>query len=111
MKEKFTLEYPLDSGFKKTDIYFYSGTPCPEKEFLEENCGVKRLFITDTNVASLSCMKIFLSHFASAEYFSAEKIQEGSIFENKNDVLLILGSGEKFKDIQTVLKIVNTAVE
>lgn len=59
--------------------------------------GPRRFFITDATVASLDSMKSFLSKF------------DDNIC-NK-DVLLIMGSGERYKTIQSVLTIIQSAIE
>lgn len=94
----FILKYPENSGFDKTDIIFYSGTPELEKIYFDcEKTYPNRLFVTDTNIASLDCMKTFLS-----------KVEAN---DAQGDRLLVLGAGEKYKTIESVLEIVKKALD
>ncbi|MCR5219115.1 3-dehydroquinate synthase family protein [Treponema sp.] len=108
--DTFVLKYPETSGFDKSTIHFYSGeADLTSIYFNQEENSIKRLFVTDTNIAGLSCMKSFLCHFMKAEDISSIKID--STYSAGNDCLLILGPGESFKTIQNVLKIVSTALD
>lgn len=94
------ISYPsIHVGTEKSEISFYEGTPNLTKLFFEDNAEEKqrRFFITDANVASLDCMKEFTSKFDDGVY--------------GKDILIVLGSGEKYKTIETVLTIITTAVE
>ncbi|MBO4385484.1 MAG: 3-dehydroquinate synthase [Treponema sp.] len=105
---EFILKYPADSGFDTTKIYFYSGSPDLKSLFFADSDGGEkqpRLFVTDTKIASLPSLKEFIS------LFSGSGIEEGSVLKNGSDYLLILGAGEKFKTIESVLTIVRTALE
>lgn len=96
--EVFYISYPsIFIGTEKSEISFYSGTPDLYDFFYTKNTENthRRFFITDSNVASLDCMKSFISKF------------DDGIFQN--DILLILGSGEKYKTIETVLSIITMA--
>ena len=94
----FILKYPENSGFDKTDIIFYSGTPELEKIYFDcEKTYPNRLFVTDTNIASLDCMKTFLSRVEANDA--------------QGDRLLVLGAGEKYKTIESVLEIVKKALD
>ena len=96
-----TISYPaLNPGTEKSIINFMDGTPDLSYLFFEgKEAGEKRrrFFVTDATVASLDCMKSFISKFDDGVY--------------GKDCLLILGSGEKYKTIETVLQIVSEAVE
>ena len=100
-QNSFTISYPaLHSGTDKSIINFMTGTPDLYQLFFEgEEAEEKRrrFFVTDATVASLECMKSFISKFDDGVY--------------GKDSLLILGSGEKYKTIETVLQIVSAAVE
>lgn len=61
----------------------------------EEN--QKRFFVTDATVASLDCMKEFVSKFDDGKC--------------NNDCLLILGSGEPYKTFESVERIIIQAIE
>ena len=100
-QNSFTISYPsLNPGTDKSIINFMAGTPDLAKLFFEgEEADEKRrrFFVTDATVASLDCMQSFVSKF-----------DDGVCGK---DCLLILGSGEKYKTIETVLQIVSEAVE
>lgn len=105
-ESSFTFSYPQDSGFKKTDIHFYAGKPDLKELFLNEGSQVSRLFITDTNIASLECMKDFIASFTGGE-----AVLQDRAYDSGNSALLVLGSGEKYKTIENVLLIAKTAVD
>lgn len=92
-----TINYPhTNISATKTEIEFFEGQPELESIFQVGKKKQKRCFVTDSTVASLDCMKNFMSQFDD------EKCG--------NDILVILGPGEKFKTIQSVLSIVETAI-
>ena len=66
--------------------------------------------MTDTNVASLKQMQPFVNFFRGENY-SQPKIENGFIGTRGKDVLLILGSGEPFKTIESVLAICKAAID
>ena len=66
--------------------------------------------MTDTNVASLKQMQPFVNFFRGENY-SQTKIENGFIGTRGKDVLLILGSGEPFKTIESVLAICKAAID
>jgi 3-dehydroquinate synthase len=85
----------LNAGRAVTELFFYDSEPDLVSLFSDAggdsvNCG-DRLFVTDTNVAALPCMKDFAAQFAGQ--------------------LLVIPAGEKYKTIETVLHIVKTALE
>ncbi|MBP5696357.1 MAG: 3-dehydroquinate synthase [Treponema sp.] len=116
---EFILKYAEDSGFDKTCIYFYSGSPNLNKVFFSENDSGKqpRLFVTDTSIARLDSIKDFIALFecdangANSSANSSGFLKEGSVLKYGSDYLLVLGAGEKFKTIDSVLTIVRTALE
>lgn len=94
------ISYPsIHIGTDKSEVTFLPGVPDLSKLFFEDNKDEvqRRFFITDANVASLDCMKDFTGKFDDGVY--------------GKDILLILGSGEKYKTIESVLTIITTAVE
>jgi 3-dehydroquinate synthase len=101
MENEFNIKYPpVHPGTDSTRIFFYSGVPdllsvLRPGEIHED--GQRRFFITDATVATLSSVQPFI-----------EKFDEGKC--NK-DAILILGSGEPYKTIESVLTIVKTALE
>ncbi|MCH5290330.1 MAG: 3-dehydroquinate synthase [Treponema sp.] len=104
----FTLNYPSSSGFNKTDIFFYEGEPDPAALLLLP-ARERRLFVTDSNVASLPAMHRFLEAFMQKKSFLP---QNATLLAQHNaDVLLVLKAGEAFKTVESVLSIVQTALE
>ena len=103
--EIFNIAYPaIYAGTQKSEINFFEGAPDLIKLFnpTEENVQDKadsrrRFFVTDATVASLEVMKPFI-----------HKFNDGICGK---DCLLILGSGEPYKTIESVLKIVSEAVK
>ena len=95
-QNSFTISYPsLNPGTDKSIINFMAGIPDLAKLFFESEEAAekrRRFFVTDATVASLDCMQSFVSKF-----------DDGVCGK---DCLLILGSGEKYKTIETVLQIV-----
>lgn len=98
-ENEFTINFPeTHPGTDKTQITFNPGTPDLVSLYKpgEEN-GVRHCFVTDATVASLPCMSSFL-----------DKFDDGIC---GNDMLIILGSGEAYKTINSVLEIVSAAVD
>ena len=97
----FSIKYPsVHAGTDKSNIKFYASKVDLNSIFYsqkEANTEEKRLFVTDATVATLDCMKPFI-----------EKFEDGKF---QNDTLLILGSGEKYKTIESVLQINAEAVK
>ena len=100
-QKSFTISYPaLHSGTNKSHIKFISGTPDLAALFFEGEEAQetrRRFFVTDATVASLECMQSFVSKF-----------DDGVCGK---DCLLILGSGEPYKTIESVLGIVKAAFD
>lgn len=100
-KDTFLIDYPaIYAGTEKSEIFFCKGTPDLISVFnpgeAEEN-SPRRFFVTDATVASLDCMKDFIAKFDDNTC--------------GKDNLIILGSGEPYKTIETVLRIVTAAVD
>ncbi|MBS7260278.1 MAG: 3-dehydroquinate synthase [Treponema sp.] len=95
----FTINYPaICAGTEKSAITFYDGTPDLVSLYKPgEDKGARYFFITDATVGTLPCMEPFV-----------QKFDDGKC---GNDSLLILGSGEKYKTIDTVLEIIRTGLE
>ena len=85
--DNFELLFPDNSGFDKTDILFYSGKNDLCSLYLSAENKRNRLFVTDTNIATL-CTD-FISHFTDE---NADNIKAHSIFKKGNDTLCILGA-------------------
>lgn len=96
--KSFKISYPsIYAGTDKSDIHFYSGKPDLQSIFYSTERKKRYFFVTDATVASLDCMIPFFSLFDDGAY--------------KQDNLLILGSGEPYKTIDSVLRIVSAAFE
>lgn len=111
-KDRFILEFPEDSGFGSTEISFYSGTPDIYELYLSSESRQNRLFVTDTTIASLDCNRNFIEYFkANTDTFGSIKENGTSlVYRNGTDTLCIIGPGEKFKTIESVLEIVKAAL-
>lgn len=111
-EEKDIAYPPVHPGTDRTFIRFYGGEPDLNSIFYssEEENSPQRIFVTDTNVASLKQMQPFVNFFRGENY-SQLKIENGFIGTRGKDVLLILGSGEPFKTIESVLAICKAAID
>lgn len=95
----FCISYPqVYLSTDKSQINFMTGTPDLVSIFKPgEKNSERRFFVTDATVASLPCMIPFISKFEDDKC--------------GNDCLIILGSGEPYKTIDSVLRIVTGAIE
>ena len=103
---------PVHPGTDRTFIRFYGGEPDLNSIFYssEKEDSPQRIFVTDTNVASLKQMQPFINFFRGENY-SQPKIENGFTGTRGKDILLILGSGEPFKTIESVLAICKAAID
>ena len=103
---------PVHPGTDRTFIRFYGGEPDLNSIFYssEKEDSPQRIFVTDTNVASLKQMQPFINFFRGENY-SQPKIENGFTGTRGKDILLILGSGEPFKTIDSVLAICKAAID
>lgn len=94
-----TVNYPeIHTGTDKTEIFFNEGKPDLKSIYRPgEPNEQRRCFVTDATVATLPCMQEFIDSFNDGKC--------------GNDELIILGSGEAYKTIESVLTIVKTAVD
>ena len=69
----------------------------PAADSVDGISGPRRLFVTDTVIADLPAVQPFVNEFKDGR--------------RGGDLLLILGAGEKYKTVDSVLKIVQTALE
>lgn len=110
-EEKIVSYPPVHPGTDRTFIRFY---PCADMNgiFYPTGCEdmPQRIFVTDTSVAALDSMKSFVDNF-HGENFSPVKIENGFVGNRGKDVLVILGAGEPFKTIESVLQIVKAALD
>ena len=96
--DTFNVNYPaIYSGTDKSEIFFFEGTPDITKIYKPGESEQRRFFVTDATVASLDCMQNFVSKF--------------DFDVCGNDILLILGSGEPYKTIESVLSIIQKAID
>lgn len=94
----FDLFFPENSGFCKTEISFYKGEPDLQSVYgSKSDHSLCRLFVTDTTIAQLPPVQAFIRQLKSAP--------------QENDALVILGAGESYKTIESVLAIVRAALE
>lgn len=110
--EKIISYPPVHPGTDRTFIRFYSENPDLNSVFYpadSENLP-QRIFVTDTTVASLDFVKPFIENF-HGENYSRPKIENGFVGNRGKDVLVILGAGEPFKTIESVLQIVKAALD
>ncbi len=105
------VNYPsVNPGTEKTSIRFYSGKPDLQSVFYADTeVAQQRIFVTDTSVASLSFMYDFISKFKDDE--NKTQIKQNWTGRYEKDLLVILGPGEKFKTIESVLFIIKTAID
>ena len=101
MKSKsFEIKYPqINSGAGISNVYISDDAPDFISYFSAgqpRNDNTRYFFVTDATVASLDCMKEFTASF-----------DDGVLGQDR---LLILGSGEKYKTIESVLEIVKAAI-
>lgn len=91
------IKYPkVHSGAGSTKVRFLSGTPDLLKELHPGESDGRRFFVTDATVATLPCVEPFAAAFDDGEL--------------AGDRLLIMGSGEAYKTIDSVLGIVKEAL-
>lgn len=111
-EEKSIIYPPVHPGTDRTFIRFYDGQIDLNAIFYsaEKETLPQRIFVTDTNIAALPCMSKFIDFFRG-EDFSHPKIEAGFTGKRGKDVLLILGSGEPYKTIESVLAIVKAALD
>lgn len=122
--EEKIIEYPpVHPGTDRTFIRFYSGEPDLKAIFLDgDDDRPQRVFVTDTTVAKLPCMKDFIKEFRGGKYeeikaeeirieLGGEKKSVRGFRPNSKDVLVVLGAGEPFKSIEGVLEIVKAALD
>lgn len=102
----FTFSYPKDSGFGTSSIHFHAGSPDLEGLFCEAS-DHPRLFVTDSTIAALDSTKDFTNLFTFEPDGGKEFPRTGG---HGKDLLLILGPGEKYKTLESVTLILETAL-
>lgn len=97
--EKLDIKYSaINPGTAVTKITFTSGVPDLVSLYEPGNGnGKRRCFVTDATVATLPVMESFISKF-----------EDGICGD---DILIILGSGEPYKTMDSVLEIVSNAID
>ncbi len=110
-EEKDIVYPPVHPGTDRTFIRFYSGKPDLNSIYYSERENQpQRIFVTDTSVAALEDLKPFITLFRDKNY-ALPQIKAGFTGYRGKDVLLILGSGETYKTIESVLSICRVAIE
>ena len=111
-EEKDIVYPPVHPGTDRTFIRFYDGSPDLNSIFYSQDKESlpQRIFVTDTNVASLSFMKPFIDFFRGKDY-SHPQIEPGFTGNRGRDVLIILGSGGPYKTIESVLAVIKAALD
>lgn len=113
-EEKDIAYPPVHPGTERTFIRFYSGEPDLNSVFYppssQKDSMPQRIFVTDTNVASIPSLSPFIDFFRG-ENFEKPKAEAGYLGRRGQDILLVLGSGETFKTIESVLSICRAATE
>ena len=111
-EEKIISYPPVHPGTDRTFIRFYEGKPDLNSIFYsaERETLPQRIFVTDTTIAALESVRPFLELF-HGENYSAPRIENGFVGTHDRDVLVILGAGEPFKTIESVLQIVKAALD
>ncbi len=96
--DEINLTYPIvHPGAEKTLIKIRQGEIDLKKLFFSATYSSPRLFVLDTTVGSLPTMQHFIREFDD----------DGN---HGKDSIMIIDAGEEFKTIDTVLKIVKTAI-
>lgn len=97
--EKLDITYSaINPGTAVTKITFTAGAPDLISLYAPGNSeGRRRCFVTDATVATLPVMEPFIASF-----------EDGVC---GNDILIILGSGEPYKTMDSVLEIVSNAID
>lgn len=109
--DSFYINYsPVNPGTEKSDIIFYSETSSQSvaEVFTTEKSNTSRIFVTDTTVINLPPLKEFSERFGISPKNS---VTENSVFFHQDDILLVIGPGEPYKTIESVLLIVKTALD
>lgn len=119
--EEQSIEYPpVHPGTDRTFIRFYQGRPDLREIFGSGEEKPQRIFVTDTTVLKLGPMREFAGEFRGEDWsrIEPEKIEIGggrmsfrAFRTGSKDVLVVLGAGEPFKTIESVLEIVKAALD
>ena len=99
-EKDFQISYPsINPGTEKSHITFLEGKLDLSSIYQVGNPEntVRHFFVTDVTVASLECMQDFISQF------------DGGVCGR--DCLTVLGSGEPYKTIESVLSIITQALD
>ncbi|AEE17011.1 3-dehydroquinate synthase [Treponema brennaborense] len=107
-QDTFSITYTaVHPGTDKTDIVFCGDTDSHAfaDAYAPGKSAEPRLFVTDETVASLPLLKDFTAAFTQ------EPPRAGKTYLSGNDALLVLGAGEPYKTIESVLAIIRAALE
>jgi 3-dehydroquinate synthase len=123
--EEMDVSYPpVHPGTDRTFIRFYTAekkhgeastesiSPDLNSIFYSESssAGPMRIFVTDTHVSSLPSLESFFSSFR-ADCCVDGCCTAGFIGTRGKDILVVLGSGETYKTIESVLTIASAALD
>ena len=110
--EENIVEYPpVHPGTDRTFIRFYDGAPDLNALFYAPGSadGPQRVFVTDETVCALEAVRLFTRLFHTED--GGKDFSRGFVGVRGRDVLVVLGSGEAFKTIESVLRIVAAALD
>ena len=103
--ETYDLVFPETSGFDKSKIFFYRDRTDLKDFFYNNDFNIDRqrhIFVTDRTIADLNMLKPFVSLFNKTG---------DCVYTYQNDILVILGAGEKYKTIDNILLIIKAALD
>ena len=110
--EEKIVEYPpVHPGTDRTFIRFYEGAPDLNGIFYAAgNTDLpQRIFVTDETICALESVRPFTHLFHAKD--GGKDFSRGFVGTRGKDVLVVLGSGEPFKTIESVLHIVAAALD
>ena len=110
--EEKIVEYPpVHPGTDRTFIRFYEGEPDLNSIFYASNNAdlPQRIFVTDETICALDSVRPFVHLFHAED--GSKDFKRGFTGIRGKDVLVILGSGEPYKTIDSVLQIVSAALD
>ncbi|MDE5797621.1 MAG: 3-dehydroquinate synthase, partial [Treponemataceae bacterium] len=110
--EEKIVEYPpVHPGTDRTFIRFYEGAPDLNGIFYAAgNADLpQRIFVTDETICARESVRPFTHLFHAKD--GGKDFSRGFVGTRGKDVLVVLGSGETFKTIESVLHIVAAALD
>lgn len=110
--EEKIVEYPpVHPGTDRTFIRFYEGAPDLNGIFYAAGSAdlPQRIFVTDETICALESVRPFTHLFHAKD--GGKDFSRGFVGTRGKDVLVVLGSGETFKTIESVLSIIAAALD